>query len=697
MATIAFPKVENWVAELTTTQGTGTIQLDGPIEGFNSFSVIGSGEVYYVIENGGNKETGVGTLNGRAIERTKVQATIVNGSYSKSSNPISLVGVSTIYCAANAYQYELMVAAIRLTEETQAGLESKVPLSGSTEMENDFRTNGGFIANFIRSYTELKYGLQLNSDSLSPSIQPVNPDGSINSLHGITFFPSLNKWFANGGEIYSAGNKPKFQDLSDSVFWLQPAGGKIRVGGNTDLTAGRGDKGFLAYQSGTGDSAVSYVGKFDWWFQEAWVNQYRGGTINVTGSINGNEVYDSGERVFSPVNMPTLAQLGAESSTNDKVWKYRGSVGTLESGAALLPGHFQFGPGTVGAPVTGYGHGFTTSMAATGYDSWMSQTVFAHDSQKTMFYRTIVDGTANPWVRVYTDARKPLATEIGAVQGSSKAAFLPAGPTSERPTAVDFPANTRAIRFNVETDQWEGLDPDGNVIPIGGGGVPPFIPFADPMQKRKALWLSMTDAVSKTVTIEQGMPDKEWFALSVADWPHGVAGVTATVDFGNEFINNGTTDFSEFVIDRPCVLYFQKVTGKWKIVSGIGIDGSYNALEKRIEEIESWPQSGSNANGTWVMYKDGRMECYLIADLGSPSYTAFTNGFAKSPNFTWVYPKQFIAPPLVNVESNNASNAWLLSSCATPTANEVLYSLFSFGVSSAVRTVVGLTAKGRWK
>lgn len=96
---------------------------------------------------------------------------------------------------------------------------------------------------------------------------------------------------------------------------------------------------------------------------------------------------------------------------------------------------------------------------------------------------------------------------------------------------------------------------------------------------------------------------------------------------------------SVLTIDRPMVLTFQRTnSGKWSIVDGVGVDGSYNALENRVEDLESWPKTGSNANGTWVMYEDG-----LMKQSGSVSL----NGLTSSNPIPVVYPLPFIGKPVI--------------------------------------------------
>ena len=93
----------NWIIENCSTVGTGALVLTGSLTGFTTFSTVANDTnlIYYSIEEGVNKETGVGTYNsaGNSITRTTITATLVNGTYT--SNPgigITLAGGSVVAC-----------------------------------------------------------------------------------------------------------------------------------------------------------------------------------------------------------------------------------------------------------------------------------------------------------------------------------------------------------------------------------------------------------------------------------------------------------------------------------------------------------------------------------------------------------------------------------------------------------------------
>lgn len=106
----------NWVGENTSTVGTGTLALSGAISTFCPFSVLPDGsEVYYTLQEGFNRETGIGVVSKGTLTRN-VQATLVAGVYTETNIPISLVGNGQVFAVINAdfitriYNFSLDVA-----------------------------------------------------------------------------------------------------------------------------------------------------------------------------------------------------------------------------------------------------------------------------------------------------------------------------------------------------------------------------------------------------------------------------------------------------------------------------------------------------------------------------------------------------------------------------------------------------------
>jgi len=69
------------VRETTQTTGTGTITLDGAVQGFQSFSVIGNNNTtYYTINRGLEWEVGIGTYYGGTLSRDTIYSSSNGGS-----------------------------------------------------------------------------------------------------------------------------------------------------------------------------------------------------------------------------------------------------------------------------------------------------------------------------------------------------------------------------------------------------------------------------------------------------------------------------------------------------------------------------------------------------------------------------------------------------------------------------------------
>jgi len=87
--------VKDRVKETTTTLGTGTITLDGEMDGFQSFDAIGDGNTtYYAITSGNDYEVGLGTYTASIL--TLSRDTVLESS--NSGNLIFLSSTSDVFC-----------------------------------------------------------------------------------------------------------------------------------------------------------------------------------------------------------------------------------------------------------------------------------------------------------------------------------------------------------------------------------------------------------------------------------------------------------------------------------------------------------------------------------------------------------------------------------------------------------------------
>lgn len=147
----------NWVGEYTVTTGTGPIALAGAVRGFARFNVMGDGQVYYVIQDGLVKETGLGTLTGDTLERTTIHATIdANGVYSQTPVPIDLSGNAQVYGIVNAEFMKTLYDSSQtvfnaVTEVTDAAAAAEAAKVAAESAAQDAETSANNAANSAAS------------------------------------------------------------------------------------------------------------------------------------------------------------------------------------------------------------------------------------------------------------------------------------------------------------------------------------------------------------------------------------------------------------------------------------------------------------------------------------------------------------------------------------------------------------------
>lgn len=92
--------IGNFIKEATSTTGTGTVTLTS-VAGFSRFSdqFAAGALVAYAIEDGNNRETGIGTVaSGNTLERTVVLSKLDGGTYSEyPASGLSLSGSAKVF------------------------------------------------------------------------------------------------------------------------------------------------------------------------------------------------------------------------------------------------------------------------------------------------------------------------------------------------------------------------------------------------------------------------------------------------------------------------------------------------------------------------------------------------------------------------------------------------------------------------
>lgn len=125
-------------------------------------------------------------------------------------------------------------------------------------------------------------------------------------------------------------------------------------------------------------------------------------------------------------------------------------------------------------------------------------------------------------------------------------------------------------------------------------------------------------------------------------------------------------------------------------------NGVYEEFYKDNEIVES----GSNANGNWVKYADGRMECYIEKTV------AFNFSSNQKWGVVWEsdetdlgdFPSNFIEKPQISVDNMSGSGGFI--ECLQETTYSHIGKLWicrPVETEGSVAYTLSIIAKGRWK
>lgn len=111
----------NAVKETTSTAGTGTVTLSAVSNyaRFSSVFMAGMQASYCIVDSGGSKEWGIGTVGaGNTLARTKVMATLVGGTYTTAgATPIFLSGDAEVFVDMHSGIWASVAGATRTADQ----------------------------------------------------------------------------------------------------------------------------------------------------------------------------------------------------------------------------------------------------------------------------------------------------------------------------------------------------------------------------------------------------------------------------------------------------------------------------------------------------------------------------------------------------------------------------------------------------
>lgn len=112
-------------------------------------------------------------------------------------------------------------------------------------------------------------------------------------------------------------------------------------------------------------------------------------------------------------------------------------------------------------------------------------------------------------------------------------------------------------------------------------------------------------------------------------------------------------------------------------------------------------ETGSNTNGSWIKYSDGRMTCFKTVTGTTNISTGWGNSYTSADVSLGSWPQTFTAEPELQITQRrygtNAYNYFLggVKSVSTTSAGDI--SLLRFSSQSNVQYKLYIEAKGRWK
>ena len=116
----------DWVKQTTASTGTGTITLGAAVSGFIRFQddtrLTDGSQVYYTIEDGLNRERGIGTYtaSGTTLSRDVIHATVDSGTYTENPGTgLSLSGSAIVSCSAIANTHNQRICRVHNNNTTE--------------------------------------------------------------------------------------------------------------------------------------------------------------------------------------------------------------------------------------------------------------------------------------------------------------------------------------------------------------------------------------------------------------------------------------------------------------------------------------------------------------------------------------------------------------------------------------------------
>jgi len=346
------------VRETTQTTGTGTITLDGAVQGFQSFTVIGNNNTtYYTINRGSEWEVGLGTYYGGTLSRDTIYASSNSGNKvnfsagakdvfvtypaEKSVNEDANNRVLIPYTSGTTNVGSLNVgdATVHTDSGVIAGFTASEPLYLYTSLQNTSASNTSYASYAVNDGGHTAYGeLGINNSNYSYSAAGYPNNGFSTPL--ATFVESyggplvLGSWdnqkismIINGavsttdamtintngsvafnGQVGTAGQILQ-SNATSAPTWVTPSGGTVTsVTGTAPVVSSGGNTPAISMAAATA-LVDGYLTSTDW----ATFNGKQAALVSGTNikTVNSNSLLGSGN-----VSVGTVTSVGGTGTVN---------------------------------------------------------------------------------------------------------------------------------------------------------------------------------------------------------------------------------------------------------------------------------------------------------------------------------------------------------------------------------------------
>ena len=247
-------KVGDWIKEDCNTVGQGVLTLIGADDGFARFGDVFNSveQVWYIIIDGINTESGQGTFNGVSqITRDNVHATIEGGSYNGNNpDPIYLNGEAVVACAFTAQAYNDINELMESLNERVDNAEVDIALNASHIAQNveDILQNSADIGQNAEDILQNTTDIATNTSNISDNTSgiqdlEVNVSYRESSISALEFGglitpngPTTILIAAGQGEVINSYDQPEdvtYAEVSwvEMSFDLLPNGGMPKENG----------------------------------------------------------------------------------------------------------------------------------------------------------------------------------------------------------------------------------------------------------------------------------------------------------------------------------------------------------------------------------------------------------------------------------------------------------------------------------